>query len=273
MPWEQRFFKGDEVFVEVDEDGEPILEDGRVPMKYEDRHDVKIYHAHPANIAGDLDESKEAWRREIEEREAELDEREAELDTRKKKLDEREEALDAWERELKAHGLEGEPIDGAPESTSDSGEDDGADEPPREIAELDPPEDDVVEIHTDGACSGNPGPCGFGAVVRTADDYRELYEFLGEGTNNVAELEGIRAALESVDDRSRPVRLYTDSRYAIGVLTQGWNAKANRELIEETRDLLATFDDVELRKVEGHAGHEVNEHADDLARRAVPDLD
>jgi ribonuclease HI len=127
----------------------------------------------------------------------------------------------------------------------------------------------VVVAYTDGACTGNPGPAGWGAVLRFGGHVRELSGHLGHATNNIAELWAIKAALQAIRDRTRPVRVMTDSTYALGVLTLGWKAKANAALVEEVRDLLAAFADVRVQKVEGHAGDPDNERADELAREAA----
>ena len=97
-------------------------------------------------------------------------------------------------------------------------------------------EGDEVLVYADGACSGNPGPAGSGVVMITRDGRRELSEYLGEGTNNIAELTAILRAAEAVDDPSRPVRIYTDSSYAIGLLKKGWKAKANKDLVARVHD-------------------------------------
>lgn len=131
------------------------------------------------------------------------------------------------------------------------------------------PEGDEVLVYADGACSGNPGPAGSGVVMLTREGRRELSEYLGQGTNNVAELTAILRAAEAVEDPTRPVRIYTDSKYAIGLLTKGWKAKANRELVERVRRALGRLEDAQLFHVRGHAGHDLNEQADELAVRAV----
>ena len=135
-----------------------------------------------------------------------------------------------------------------------------------------PPEKPVANellVYADGACSGNPGPAGVGAVALWDDETRELSEYIGEATNNIAELTGILRALELAAELDRPLRLYTDSKYAIGVLTQGWKAKANKALIADIRQALAAREDVELFHVRGHQGVRLNEVADELAVRAV----
>ena len=84
-----------------------------------------------------------------------------------------------------------------------------------------------------------------------------------------SELEAIRVGLNQLKKRSLTVRIYTDSSYALGVLSLGWKAKKNRRLVNSIRNLLDEFDDLEIIKVPGHAGHKENERADRLARAAV----
>lgn len=131
------------------------------------------------------------------------------------------------------------------------------------------PEGKEVLIYADGACSGNPGPAGVGAVALWADQKRELSEYIGEATNNIAELIGVLRAAELALELGRPLRLYTDSKYSIGVLTQGWKAKANKELVAKVREVLHAHPDAKLFHVRGHQGVRLNEEADELAVRAV----
>ena len=133
-----------------------------------------------------------------------------------------------------------------------------------------PAPDGTVVAYTDGACTGNPGPAGWGAILRFGTHVRELSGYLGRATNNIAELWAIKATLEAVTDRSMPVRIYTDSAYSLGILTRNWKPKANQELVAEIRSLIAEFDRVEVLKVAGHAGIPDNEKADELARLAIP---
>jgi ribonuclease HI len=124
--------------------------------------------------------------------------------------------------------------------------------------------------YTDGACSGNPGPAGLGVVlVDPSGNAREAYEYLGVSTNNVAELTAIYRALQGLDDKSAQAVIHTDSQYAIGVLSKGWKAKANQQLILEIRLLLKTLPNVSFVYVRGHVGIPLNERADALAREAV----
>jgi ribonuclease HI len=134
---------------------------------------------------------------------------------------------------------------------------------------------DALEIWTDGACSGNPGPMGIGVVVIDGKEREELGEFLGSGTNNIAELVAIERGLavatkRVVDHPERRVRVFSDSSYAIGLLEKGWKAKANQELVARLRRKLAAFPaTVEFVKVAGHAGVPENERCDELGRQAI----
>lgn len=126
-----------------------------------------------------------------------------------------------------------------------------------------------LTVYADGACSGNPGPAGLGVVVYDHDGKRELSEYLGHATNNIAELTAIQRAAELLADERRPIVLKTDSQYSIGVLTKGWKAKANPDLIANVKAALAKVPHLKIKYVEGHAGHAGNERADELARVAV----
>jgi ribonuclease HI len=141
----------------------------------------------------------------------------------------------------------------------------GADHAP---AQPKPAPADAFIVYADGACTGNPGPCGIGVVLLDGRQRRELSEYLGEGTNNIAELTAIIRALEEVP-RDRTVVIHSDSAYALGLLGKGWKAKANQELVERMRELAKGFRDLRLVKVAGHAGIPENERADELARAAV----
>jgi ribonuclease HI len=130
----------------------------------------------------------------------------------------------------------------------------------------------TIVIHTDGACSGNPGPAGIGVFFERPDgEILEHSEFIGEGTNNIAELTAILRALEMLrpEEQAAHVLLYTDSAWSLGVLVGGWKAKANLELITAIKERMLTTPDVELLKVRGHAGNSGNEEADALATMAV----
>jgi ribonuclease HI len=145
--------------------------------------------------------------------------------------------------------------------------------PAKPHAEKSPASGQTVHVWTDGACSGNPGPMGIGVVVVAGDRRKEHGEYLGKGTNNIAELTAIRRGLEIAEallpDQDFAVRVYTDSSYAIGLLSQGWKAKANQELVADLREFVRGFRNLRMVKVEGHAGVPENERCDVLARQAV----
>ncbi|MGQ0676847.1 MAG: ribonuclease HI [Rhodospirillales bacterium] len=138
----------------------------------------------------------------------------------------------------------------------------------------------VVEVFTDGACSGNPGPGGWGAILRYRGAERELSGAEGATTNNRMEMMAAIAALEALKRPSR-VRLYTDSTYLRDGITRwihawkekGWRT-ADRKPVKNVdlwRRLEAALErhEVEWRWVRGHSGHDGNERADALARQAL----
>jgi ribonuclease HI len=96
----------------------------------------------------------------------------------------------------------------------------------------------------------------------------EGYEYLGTSTNNIGELTAILRAVEWAP-ATGPLLVFTDSQYAIGVLQKGWKAKANPELIAHAKRAITSRGQVRLEYVRGHAGHALNEKADELARKAV----
>jgi len=133
-----------------------------------------------------------------------------------------------------------------------------------------PIDPDSIIAYTDGACSGNPGPMGVGVVLldpRTKDR-RERSEYLGDGTNNIAELVAIKRAIELAPE-GRGLVVHSDSSYALGLLALGWKAKANQALVAEVRAIAEKRPGLHLVKVAGHAGVPENERADELARNAV----
>lgn len=123
--------------------------------------------------------------------------------------------------------------------------------------------------YTDGACSGNPGPAGSGMVViAPGGKIHEGFEYLGHATNNVAELTAVLRGAECIPRSATSAAVMTDSKYAIGVLTKGWKAKVNQELILHTRQVLSGRT-IRVLYVPGHSGVPMNERADELAREAV----
>lgn len=132
---------------------------------------------------------------------------------------------------------------------------------------------DAIHVWTDGGARPNPGPSSIGVVIVDGKQHLELSEFLGDGTNQTAELSAMLRGLEEVaemfPDKQRPVVIYSDSAYAIGLLSQGWKAKANVELVDELRALCRKFRDVRFVKVAGHSGISLNERTDQLATDAL----
>ena len=126
-----------------------------------------------------------------------------------------------------------------------------------------------ILIFTDGASSGNPGPSGIGVVLRSGKHEKEISEYIGLATNNIAELKAIQVGLQAVKKTDLPVRILTDSRYAYGVLALGWKAKANREMVQSIKKTMMKFKNLKIVKVKGHAGDEGNERADFLATSAI----
>jgi len=137
-----------------------------------------------------------------------------------------------------------------------------------------------VVIHTDGACSGNPGPGGWGAVLHFKDQEKELWGGELATTNNRMEL---MAAIQALEALNRPckIELHTDSQYVQkgihewihGWKRRGWKTADNKPVKNE--DLWRRLDQARLRHqvdwrwVKGHAGHELNERADELAREGL----
>ena len=128
---------------------------------------------------------------------------------------------------------------------------------------------DAIAVFTDGACGGNPGPAGIGIVLQYGHHKKEISRFIGDATNNIAELTAIKIALQEIKDPRLPVNLYTDSAYCQKTLRGSWKPKKNRKLIEEIKKEMTRFSSLNLIKVAGHKGIEGNEHADQLAQRAV----
>ena len=138
----------------------------------------------------------------------------------------------------------------------------------------------MVEIYTDGACSGNPGPGGWGALLLFRGNEREIWGGEPSTTNNRMELQ---AAIEALETLKRPstIRLHTDSKYLRDGITQwivrwkrnGWKTASkkpvkNVDLWQRLEKALEPHE-VSWHWVKGHAGHPENERADVLARRGI----
>jgi ribonuclease HI len=141
--------------------------------------------------------------------------------------------------------------------------------------------DEAVEIFSDGACRGNPGPGGWGALLRHNNVEKELFGGEADTTNNRMELTAVIRALEALKRPSR-VRLYTDSLYVQKGISQwihdwkrrGWRTADKKPVknadLWRSLDELAARHDVEWHWVRGHAGHVENERADRLANKGIP---
>jgi ribonuclease HI len=130
------------------------------------------------------------------------------------------------------------------------------------------PDRDIL-VYTDGASSGNPGHSGIGVFFKYKSHEKELSKYIGIATNNIAELEAIKAGLLELKNTDKPVRIFTDSSYAYGLLVLGWKAKKNIPLVQEIKKIILNFKDLKFIKVKGHAGDEGNERADVLATSAI----
>ena len=126
-----------------------------------------------------------------------------------------------------------------------------------------------IQIFTDGASAGNPGPSGIGVILRFGHHEKEISEYIGQATNNIAELKAIQAGLQALKNTALPVQVFTDSRYAYGVLALGWKARANKVLVESIKKTMGKFENIRIIKVPGHAGLKDNERADFLATSAI----
>lgn len=243
MAWVRVNFKGKRVWAQVGVTGELVVEGGRVPIRYSDKPGAKVYNAGGANISridGENPVDLEAGVA-------------AEPRPSSSAGGSRGSGFGSAGRRTKAQE------EAARKLTSD------------QIAAL--PEGTHV-CFTDGACKGNPGPAGSGAVVKLADGrVLEASRFLGVATNNVGELTAIGMAIDLLEEarvsRDEPVVIFTDSSYSRGVLTQGWKAKANKELIELTKIRLRAWSRLTVNWVAGHAGIPENERADELAGAAI----
>ena len=127
----------------------------------------------------------------------------------------------------------------------------------------------TIHVYTDGASSGNPGPAGIGIFLRYGIHEKTISKYIGIATNNIAELEAIRVALAEIKNPELPVRIYTDSSYALGLLSLGWKPKKNQDLVFSIKKAMKKFRDLQFVKVRGHAGDQGNEMADRLATDAV----
>ncbi len=141
----------------------------------------------------------------------------------------------------------------------------------------------IVEIYTDGACRGNPGPGGWGASLRFNGQQKDLYGSEKETTNNRMELTAVIQGLESLS-RSSAVKIYTDSKYVLDGMTKwlpgwkkkGWKTAAKKPVknvdLWQRLDTAVQANDVSWQWVKGHSGDAGNECADMLANRGIDEM-
>ena len=141
-----------------------------------------------------------------------------------------------------------------------------------------------VVIYTDGACSGNPGPGGYGAILMLGENKKEISGGMKDTTNNVMELTAVIEALKLLK-RPCKVQLYSDSAYVVNAFLQNWIAGwvknnwrnsnkeevKNKELWQELISLTKVHE-VTFNKVKGHSDNEYNNRCDELARNAIKNL-
>ena len=241
MPWKKARFKGKEIWAEVDDSGRPVVSGGRTPIRYSASEGAKIYRAGTSGVM---------------------------------MLDVSPQALPAGTSADKAgqsrRGGRGSGFGSAGSRTQ-------AQASAARAAAADLVAGfhrDAVVAFTDGACRGNPGPAGAGAVVKMPDgEVMERHKALGRGTNNVGELTAIDLALDLIDEAGvstdARIEILTDSKYAHGQATLGWKVKANRELVLRIRRRLGDFPNVRVHWIAGHVGIPENERADALANLGV----
>jgi ribonuclease HI len=140
-----------------------------------------------------------------------------------------------------------------------------------------------VEIYTDGACRGNPGPGGWGASLRFNGQQKDMYGSETETTNNRMELTAVIQGLEALT-RPHPVKIYTDSKYVMDGVTKwlagwkkkGWKTAAKKPVknveLWKRLDALVDANDVSWQWVKGHSGDAGNEYADMLANRGIDEM-
>ena len=137
---------------------------------------------------------------------------------------------------------------------------------------------DKIYIYTDGSSRGNPGPGGYGVVMKFKDKVKELSQGYIHTTNNRMELLAVIVALEAIKTTKYPIELYSDSKYVIDSISKGWvfnwekksnfGGKKNEDLWRRYLNIHNNFN-IKFNWVKGHNGHEENERCDLLATTAA----
>lgn len=243
MAWKRAQFKGKKVWAEVGEDGRPQVKNGLMSIRYSPAANVKIYNARVAGVM----------------------------------------LLDGPVEDLPA-GSASSGAAGGKRKSGGRGSGFGK-AGTRTVAQASAARqaaaDLVAGFHrsavlcfTDGACKGNPGPAGAGAVVKLPDGtVHESHRALGRATNNVGELTAIDLALDILDQQvvagDARIEILTDSKYAHGLLMLGWRGKANQALIRRIKSRISDFPNLRVHWIAGHVGIPENERADALANMGV----
>nr|PZN52030.1 MAG: ribonuclease HI [Bacteroidota bacterium] len=135
----------------------------------------------------------------------------------------------------------------------------------------------MIEIFTDGAAQGNPGPGGYGVIMRYGNYYRELSQGYRLTTNNRMELLAVIVALEALKKEGIPVKIYSDSEYVVNAIKKGWLWNWEKKNFKKTANVDLWKRYIPLHEkykpefvwVRGHAGHPENERCDELAVAAA----
>lgn len=241
MAWKRAQFKGKKVWAEVDALGKPQVKSGLMSVRYSEAPNVKLYNARVSGVV----------------------------------------MLDAPVEEL-PDAASGDSGGGRRGSSRGSGFGKaGTRSAAQATAALQAATEliasfrrDAVVCFTDGACRGNPGPAGSGAVVKMPDGtVHESHRALGLATNNVGELTAIALVLDILDQQAihgdTRVEILTDSKYTHGLLMLGWKGKANQSLIKRIKGRLQDFPNLRIHWIAGHVGVPENERADELANLGV----
>lgn len=236
MSWKPARFKGKKVWAAVNEAGEMEASNGLVPIRYSTNEGATVYRASSHNV--------------------ELDDGDAtELPTGTQSTSD---VRSKSSRFGSSH-------------TRSTSQKKAAQEDVRQF--LDGLNTETIRCFTDGSCQGNPGPSGTGVFIQMGDEEIRHHRYLGEGTNNIAELSAVYDALVILEERGvasdASIIICTDSRYVEGILSKNWKAKANQQLITELRAKMRAFSNARIRWVAGHADIPENEEADRLANQAL----
>lgn len=244
MKWKEAQFKGKKVWAAVDENENPLVIQGLTPIRYSKQEGAKIYRGVSTSVQYGAEKSEALPEGEI-------------RDTPQKS-----ESNAARQKNPKLGSA----------NTRTTSQKELAKELAKELVSSFAK--DAIACFTDGACRGNPGPAGCGALIQFPNGREiEHSRYLGQATNNIAELSAILDVLKIIEQENIPdevmLEVCTDSKYVQGVLSLGWKAKTNNELIMDIKHRMKNRGNIRLHWVAGHAGIPQNERADQLAVSAL----